>query len=576
MHNIKLILSILRSHRKLTLLAPFLVIAEVFAELLQPEFMAKIVNEGVIGGNASIILPTGIKMFAIVIAGLICGILSIFSAGYVSYHFGADLRNKLFRQINSFTFEEKDNFQASSLLTRLTSDVTKVQRLVQSSMRLLFRAPFLFFGAIIMIFTINLSIVSILIILLPLLIFWIIFILKKSYPLFIKIQEKTDRLNAIIKENLAGIRIVKAYVKEKEEKRRFEEVNSDLTKTNIETANYTSLMMPILSLLINIGIVLVVWIGGIKVNSKTMDVGDILACTNNLAQILTSMMMASKVIMSITEAQASMNRIAEVLNTGKITTTFTTATSKKNPPTISVDNICFKYKTDPTEEPDNTYVLKNITFDVQAGKTLAIIGGTGSGKTTLMQIIAGFYKPTSGKIFINGKDTKEITYGELRQMIGIVFQKTFLFRGTISENLRWGKADATLEEMTKVCQLAQAYDFISKFEDGFDHQLEQGATNLSGGQKQRLSIARTLIAQHPILIIDDCLSAIDFATEAKLRKSLSMINATKIIIAQRISSIMWADNILLLDDGEVKGYGTHSQLLQENCIYQELYNSQTN
>ncbi|HOI27735.1 MAG TPA: ABC transporter ATP-binding protein [Paludibacteraceae bacterium] len=584
-HNFSKILKFSKPHWKLSLLAPLLVLVEVAAELAQPELMSEIVNKGVIGGDHDVILSTGIKMFVITFFGMIGGVLSIYSAGKVSYTFGADMRQALFRKIAYLSFSNIDKLQTGSLITRLTGDVSKIQHVIQASMRLLFRAPFLFIGAIIMVLSMNKGIVSILLVMLPILLFCIITILKLSYPYFLITQEKTDRLNTILQETLAGARVIKAYVREDSEKERFKVANDDLINTTLKANKITILMMPILSLTINIGIIFVIWIGGIKVGLGQMNVGEIMACINYLAQILMSLMMASRVIMSITEARASMTRIEEVLQIEDKESESDGDSDIEDFESLTFNHVSFKYETpnniaseakneDDEDIHDDGYVLKDISFTLNNGETLAIIGGTGSGKTTLINLIPRYYEVSDGSIQINGKNIKEYKIKQLRSKIGMVMQKSTLFSGSIADNLRWGKNDATEQEIVDASQKAQIYDFVQTLDEKFDYVLGQGANNVSGGQKQRLCIARTLVKKPQIIILDDSLSAVDFRTEAQLRHTLKETKATKIIIAQRIGSIKEADKILLLDDGKMVGFGTHNELLANNQIYQEIYNSQ--
>lgn len=578
MNNLREIFKFLRPHWKLAVAAPLLVLLEVVAEVIQPELMSEIVNKAVVGGDSSVIIPIGVKMLATTIVGLFGGLLSIYAAGKVSYAFGADIRKAMFDKITQFSFENLDKMESASLITRMTNDVTRVQQVVQASMRLLFRAPFLFVGAFFMVLSMNASITGILLALLPFLIFSITTILRKSFPLFMQVQEKTDKLNAVTQENLAGIRVIKAYVREEGEKERFAEANNDLTDTSLKSRKLMMLMMPSLSMTINIGIVLVIWVGGVKVNAGEMNIGEIMACINYLSQILFSIMMASMVITNITEAQASMTRIQEVLNTENRPTDAGGDLPLESIDELEFDNVFFKYEGKIQDEKTDVdrMALKGISFKLKKGETLAIIGGTGSGKTSLVNLIPRFYDATSGSVKINGNDIKMYNRNDIRQQIGTVMQKPLLFSESIEENIKWGKHDATSEEVANCCKEAQIDDFISSLEDGYKYQLGQSANNLSGGQKQRISIARTLVRKPGLIILDDSLSAVDFKTEAAIRHVLTALNSTKIIIAQRISSIKEADKILLLENGSMVGFGTHDELIQNNTVYQEIYKSQTN
>lgn len=569
MKSIKIIAEYLKTKLWLATLAPLCVLIEVGAELVQPKLMSKIVNEGVIAGDHSLILSTGVQMLLLTLFGVLAGILSIYAAGQVSYSFGAEMRKNLFARIQRFSFENVDRLQVGSLITRITDDVNKVQNVIQASMRLLFRAPFLFVGAIVMVFMLDLRMSYILMVLMPLLVFVIVYLLRKSYPLFTVVQEKLDKFNTIISESLSGIRVVKAYVREDEEKRRFAEANKDYIAASLKVSTTIMFMMPLMSLVMNGGVVAVLWFGEFEVQRGNLNVGDIMACTNYLTQVLMSLMMAQHVIMSITQAEASMNRINEVLETEEIINEVEVEEeTMPEEASLEFQNVSFSY------ESNDTYQLNDISFKLNAGETLAIIGGTGSGKSTIINLIPRFYDPQKGKIFIGGKLLSEIDRRDLQEHIGIVMQSTQLFSGTIADNLRMGKEDATVEEMKDALRKAQILDFVEGLDNGLEHHIEQDATNISGGQKQRISIARTLIKNPRILILDDSLSAVDLITEAAIRKELSKLKTTKIIIAQRISSIKNADKILMVNDGRVSGFGSHSELYETNELYKEIYDSQ--
>ncbi|MBP5364835.1 MAG: ABC transporter ATP-binding protein [Bacteroidales bacterium] len=566
----KELLRFLRPHLLLTILSPVFVTVEVVAELIQPDIMSGIVNEGVLGGNTSIILPEGIKMLIITLVGMLGGVLSIIAAGHVAYSFGADMRSAVFRKISYLSFSSIDNLQTGSLITRMTSDVSRVQSVIQASMRLLYRAPFMFIGAIFMVLSIDLGISSILLILLPILTFSIIFILKKSFPLFMVVQQRTDRLNTVVQETLAGVRVIKAYGQEEREKKRFAQANNDLIETNLKVSRRIILLGPVMSLILNIGIAVIVYYGARLVEAQSINVGDIMACTNYLTQILMSLMMASHVIMSMTEAKASLSRINEVLLTeNNIAQSAGNKAFAPSANAIQFDNVSFKY--DPNSA---SYTLRNISFGIGSGQTIAIVGGTGSGKSTLALLMARFYDATEGRISISGTDINKLSTNELRRHVGIVMQQSFLFSGTIADNLRWGRPDATDDDIICACKQAQIYDFVQSLPDGINQQVSQQGVNLSGGQRQRLAIARTLIGRPDILILDDCLSAVDLKTEALLRQTLKELPATKVIIAQRISTIKDADLILILENGELVDQGTHDKLLQRCGIYREICESQ--
>lgn len=558
----------MKKHLTLTLLAPLCVIIEVTAELVQPKIMSEIVNRGVIGGETDIITALGLKMLIITLVGVCAGVFSIYAAGQVSYAFGADMRTKMFTRIQKFSFSNIDRLQTGSLITRITSDVTQVQNVIQASMRLLFRAPFMFIGAIVMVFMLDLKMAYILIIILPILLFTIIYILKKTFPLFTIVQQKMDKFNTVVQELLSGIRVVKAYVREQGERERFEASNEDYIASSLKVSKLIIIMMPAMSFIMNLGVVGVLWFGEYEVADGRLNVGDIMACTNYMTQILMSLMMAQRVIMSITQAEASMVRINEVLETECELDLQATGVNVPEEGDLEFNNVSFRY------EGSNKDQLSNISFNIKKGETLAILGSTGSGKSTLVNLIPRFYDVTEGSIKIGGKDIREIDRKSLQDSVGIVMQNTVLFSGSIADNMRMGKEDATEEEMIDALKKADIADFVLSLPDGLNHKIEQDATNISGGQRQRISIARTLISEPDILILDDSLSAVDLITESKIRKALNKLKMTKIIIAQRISSIKDANKILMIEDGKMLCYGSHDELYKTSAEYKEVYDSQ--
>lgn len=568
MKSIRIILQFLKKHLTLTLLATLCVIIEVTAELVQPKIMSEIVNRGVIGGETDIITALGLKMLIITLVGVCAGVFSIYAAGQVSYAFGADMRTKMFSRIQKFSFSNIDRLQTGSLITRITSDVTQVQNVIQASMRLLFRAPFMFIGAIVMVFMLDLKMAYILIIILPILLFTIIYILKKTFPLFTIVQQKMDKFNTVVQELLSGIRVVKAYVREQGERERFEASNEDYIASSLKVSKLIIIMMPAMSFIMNLGVVGVLWFGEYEVADGRLNVGDIMACTNYMTQILMSLMMAQRVIMSITQAEASMVRINEVLETECELDLQATGVNVPEEGDLEFNNVSFRY------EGSNKDQLSNISFNIKKGETLAILGSTGSGKSTLVNLIPRFYDVTEGSIKIGGKDIREIDRKSLQDSVGIVMQNTVLFSGSIADNMRMGKEDATEEEMIDALKKADIADFVLSLPYGLNHKIEQDATNISGGQRQRISIARTLISEPDILILDDSLSAVDLITESKIRKALNKLKMTKIIIAQRISSIKDANKILMIEDGKMLCYGSHDELYKTSAEYKEVYDSQ--
>lgn len=573
MRELRQIMHFLKPHWRWAIISPICVATEVVAELLQPYIMSVIVNQGVLGGDTSLIVPMGIRMVLVVLMGMLGGLLSIFAAGTVSYRMGADIRSALFRKTMSLSFKDIDQLQTGSLITRMTSDVQRVQSVVQASMRLLFRSPILFFGAVSMMLMIHLGLSSVLLVLLPVLIFSVVLILKQAYPQFLVIQKLTDRQNTIVQEYISGIRVVKSHVNERGEYERFKRNNDELVDSSLRVARWVVLLGPVMSLLLNIGIAVIVYYGAQLLDVGEINVGDIMACVNYMAQILLSLMMASRIIMSITEASASMSRIDEVLLADDEEPVDMSVKRTETSDAIVFDHVSFSYDKNPRR---GTEVLNDISFSIRKGGTLAIVGGTGAGKSTITNLIARFYHPTSGKIWLDGTDINDIDEERLRQMVGLVMQESLLFSGTLRENLRWGNLSATDDDLMRACSMARIADFVEAQPDGLDYQVSPKGMNLSGGQRQRFSIARTLAGCHDIIVLDDCLSAVDLRTDSLIRKELAKVDATKVIIAQRMNTIRNADKILVLEQGEIIGQGTHEELYASCALYKELCDKQMN
>lgn len=583
MESLRFILKYLKPHYKWAIGSPFWVGLEVAAELVQPFLMARIINEGILMGDYDKIYHWGGWMLAITLVGMVGGVLSIFAAGNVSYSFGADMRQALFEKFTQFSAQNLDQFQTSSLITRITSDVFRVQSVIQSSMRLLFRSPLLFLGSIIMVLSISVKLSGVLLVLLPILLFCVILIIRKAFPVFMKIQQKTDRLNTVIQESLAGVRVIKAYTQEEKEKARFKEANDDLINSNLKVSRLVVLLGPVMTFLLNIGIALSVYTGAKLMEMEhSINVGDIMATTNYLTQILLSLMMAQRIILSITEAQASLCRIQEVMNIKNEKASLdekdfflssTQSTQSITNGSIDFEHVWFKYNKEADDEEKN-YILKDISFHLDAGKTLGIIGATGSGKSTIAQLLQRFYETDKGSIRIDGQEIQTFDKETLHKGVSLCMQKVLLFSGSLAENLSWGKPDASREEMIEACRKAQILDFVESLDKGLDYHIRQGGVNLSGGQKQRLSLARAFVAAPPILILDDCLNALDLKTEAKVKAELSLLPCTKVIISQRISTIRNADMILLMENGEILSSGTHDELMQSSEVYQEICQTQ--
>ena len=570
MDELKHILRFLRPHWKWAVLSPLFVATEVVAELLQPYIMSNIVNQGVLGGNSSLIVPMGIQMTVIALLGMVGGLLSIFAAGTVSYRMGADIRSALFRKTMDLSFRDMDKLRIGSLITRMTSDVQRVQGVVQASMRLLFRSPILFIGAVSMMLMVHMGLSSVLLVLLPILFFSIIKLLKHVYPQIINIQIAMDWQNTIVQEYVSGIRVVKSHVNEGGEQERFQTNNDEVVERSLRVARWMTLLGPIMSLMLNIGIAVIVYYGARLLELGEVNVGDIMACVNYMAQILLSLLMGSHIIVSITEARASMSRVDDVLSSAEpMAAEVRDGAGDTSDVAILFDHVSFSY-----DEGVGKEVLRDLCFSVRKGGTLAIVGGTGSGKSTVTNLIARFYQPSSGTIWLNGQELN--SYGEerLRKDVGMVMQDALLFSGTLRDNLRWGNLSSTDDDLLLACEKAQIADFVKAQPEGLDYQVSQKGMNLSGGQRQRFSIARVIVGDYSILLLDDCLSAVDMRTEMLIRKELEKIEATKVVISQRMSSVRHADHILVLEQGRIIAQGTHDSLYASCDLYKEMVDNQ--
>ena len=547
-------------------------VGESVLELELPQAMSEIVDVGIANGDRSYILLTGLKMFLMAIAALLCGVGAAALAAKASMGFGANLRQAEYEQVQRFSFANIEHFSTASLITRLTNDISSVQMTLFMGMRMCVRAPVMLVTALIKAMEISLDLSQVFLVVIPLLIIAVVIVIRYVGPFFTALQSATDDLNLVVQENLNAVRVVKSFVREDEEKEKFR-VRSDKLRDTAERAyGFVVTFMPIMIMLMGGTIVSIMWLGGHDVVEGTLLSGDLMAFFTYASEILMSLMMVSMVLMILTRAIACGKRVVEVLDEQpQITDDGADKTLTVENGDIRFDHVYFKYH--PTAEDWN---LTDIDLHIESGMTVGILGGTGSAKTTLVSMIPRLYEVNGGAVYVGGRNVKEYTMEALRDGCAMVLQKNTLFSGTIRENLRWGRADATDQEIEEACRMACADEFIEKMPDGYDTYIEQGGTNVSGGQKQRLCIARALLRRPKVLILDDSTSAVDTATDARIRAALktALPDATKLIIAQRITSVMDADRIIVLDDGHVVGLGTHEQLMKNCDIYREVYESQ--
>lgn len=552
-----------------TILAPLMMFIEVIMDLNQPKLMSDIIDIGVANGDITYVLNVGFKMIVVafigILGGMLCGVFSTLA----SMNMGKNMRQGLFNKIQSLSFSEIDQFKTSSLITRLTNDVTQVQNMVMMALRGMVRSPLICLGGIIMSLSISVKLSMIFLVVIPLIILSVTVITAKSTPFFTAMQKKIDNVNLVMRENLLGVRVVKAFAIEDKVKERFSYANDDLMSTSIKAQSVTILLWPLVTLIMNLSVVAILWFGGNYVNKGSLEIGKIMAFINYLVQIMSSLNMLVMIIINFSRAKVSASRINEVLDVESSITDKEDA-KKINKFNIEFKDVYFKYN------KDGDYVLKGISFKAEEGEKIGIIGATGSGKSTLISLIPRLYDTSSVTVMIGNEDVKNLKINELRSLIGVVLQDTTLFSGSIEDNLKFGKEDATEEMMISSVKDAQAFEFINANNEGFNREVGQRGKNLSGGQKQRISIARTLIKNPKILILDDSSSALDMATEAKLQKSIKnrMKNSTVFLIAQRISAVKDSDKIIVLDNGEIVAIGNHEELIKECDIYRSIAISQ--
>lgn len=552
---------------------PILMIVEVVGEVLLPKFMANIINIGAAEHSVPYIIGMGICMVITAFLMMAGGIGGAYFAAKAAISFSSDLRSDVFDKVQKFSFSNLDQFSTGSLVTRLTNDITQVQNLINMALRMMLRAPGMLIGALIMAIMMNARLAVVVLVVIPILTSLILLIIKIAFPRFDIMQKKLDALNSNIQEVLTNVRVIKSFVRGSYEEERFAQANEDLKQSSLSAFKIVIFNMPLMMCMMNATTLAVVWLGGKQILAGSMPVGDLTAFTTYIVQILMSLMMLAMVLLQSSRALASLRRITEVLDTEVNLSDEGCALPKKtvNSGRVEFKNVSFRYYKENKEA-----VLSHINFKVESGQILGIIGSTGSGKTTLVQMIPRLYDADEGQVLVDGVDVKDYSLKNLREGVGMVLQKNVLFSGSIAENLMWGDNGASADEMKSAAKAAQAHGFVSSFTDGYMTELGQGGVNVSGGQKQRLCIARALLKKPKILILDDSTSAVDTATEAKIRESFTgtLKDTTKIIIAQRITSVMDADEILVLDEGRIVGMGSHEELLKNCEAYQEIYYSQ--
>ncbi len=545
---------------------------EAVLELLLPKAMSQIVDVGIANGDKAYILATGLKMILMALASLVMGVGAAGLAAKAGMGFGANVRAAEYAQVQRFSFANIERFSTASLITRLTNDVSSVQMTLMMGMRMLVRAPVMLIAALVMALTISLQLSQVFLVVLPLLLLLVAIVIRYVGPFFTALQKSTDDLNLVVQENLNAIRVVKSFVREDREQEKFTQRSEKLRQTAERAFSFVVLFVPLVTLIMGGTIMSIMWLGGHYVVGGTMLSGDLIAFFTYASEILMSLMMVAMVMMVLTRSIACGKRIVEVLEEQpEITDSAADPALTVENGEVDFDHVYFKYHKD-----SDAWNLEDICLHIDSGMTVGILGGTGSAKSTLVSLIPRLYEATEGVVSVGGHDVREYTMEALRQGCAMVLQKNTLFSGTIRENLRWGREDATDHEMEEACRMACADEFISRMPDGYDTHIEQGGANVSGGQKQRLCIARAILRRPRVLILDDSTSAVDTATDAKIRSALrqALPGATKLIIAQRISSVMDADLIVVLDDGKISGAGTHDQLMASNHIYQEVYKSQ--
>ena len=576
----KTLLAYLKGYKKESILAPLFKMLEASFELFVPLVMAAIIDVGIANQDKPYIVKMCFVLIALGIIGLVCSITAQYFAAKAATGVGTGIRHGLFEHIQKFTFTEMDQLGTSTLITRMTSDINQIQSGVNLVLRLFLRSPFIVFGAMIMAFTVDVKAALVFVVTIPLLSLIVFGIMLVTMPMYKKVQADLDQVLLATRENLTGARVIRAFNKEEDETKRFENANQILTDAQKYVGRISGMMNPLTYIIVNGAIIALIYVGAVRVDVGDLTQGQVVALINYMSQILVELVKLANLIISVTKAAACLNRVESVLavkpdmNEGDVRWESNSSEEdrdlKNKVPVVEFSHVSLTYKgTSDTS-------LSDINFCAEKGQTIGIIGGTGSGKSSLVNLIPRFYDATEGTVKINGRDIKEYQTENLREHIGVVLQKAVLFKGSIADNLRWGKEDATEQEMYDALDISQAREFVDTKQGGLEFQIEQGGRNLSGGQKQRMTIARALVRKPEILILDDSASALDFATDAAFRKSIKEMKnqPTVFIVSQRAASIQYADQIIVLDDGEMAGIGTHEELLKDCPIYQEIYYSQ--
>ncbi len=553
-------------------LAPLLMTLEVAMNLMQPRLIQTIVDQGIAQLNLHLVIQTGLLMVVLTVIGALGGMSNGIFAEMTVQGFSADLRQFLFRKVQTFSFGNLDELDTGQLITRLTNDVTQVQEAILMILRMLVRAPLLLIGSLVMAIVTSPQLAFLPLVLMPIELVAVLWVINRATPMYTKVQLRLDSLNEVMQENLAGVRVVKAFVRARHEESRFGSANDNLTNQSVQAARTVAAMPSFMMMTMNMGIISVLWFGGIQVTQGNMHIGQIIAFVNYLMTILFSLMMVSQMVIQLARAEASAKRIQEVID--KEPSVQDRAGARRDLPKqgrVTFENVAFSYSGDGRDP-----VLKGVSFRAYPGQTVALLGTTGAGKSSLVHLIPRFYDVTSGRVTVDGVDVRDLDQESLRRKVGVALQETVLFSGTIRDNIRYGKPEASQEEVIAAAKAAQAHEFILSLPEGYDTQVGQRGVNLSGGQKQRIAIARALLIKPAILILDDSTSAVDVETEARIQEALDhlMQQRTAFVIAQRISTVLKADKILVLDDGQIVAEGTHRQLMANSPIYREIYDSQ--